>query len=63
MEHVALHSTARILIEHPHSYRQWTVVKKDTVRGFWHLKSALRLGSDGLTVFHLVLHESEFEIV
>jgi hypothetical protein len=51
MEHVDLHSTARILIEHPHSYRQWTILEKDAVRGFWLLQSRLRLDKFDTTVF------------
>ena len=27
---------ARILIDHPHSYRDWTIVCKDSVPGFYH---------------------------
>jgi hypothetical protein len=63
MEALSAEPLARILIEHPHSYRQWTILEKDAVAGFWRLQSRLRLDKEGTTTFELVLHESEFEIV
>ncbi len=52
---------ARILIDHPHSYRDWTIVCKDSVPGFYHLQSAVRLDKLETTIHTLCLHETEFE--
>ena len=54
---------ARILIDHPHSYRDWTIVRKDSVPGFYHLQSAVRLDKFETTIHTLCLHETEFERV
>jgi hypothetical protein len=60
---------ARLLIDHPHAYRDWTIVGEATVPGFYHLESRLRLGLDyrenrvAYTTFTLCLHESQFERV
>jgi hypothetical protein len=62
MEHVD-HSTAKILVPHPHDYRTWEIVEPDSVAGFWLLESRIRLDKYGVTTFQLVLHESEFERV
>lgn len=55
----------RILIDHPASYRDWRIVKEDSVSGFYHLVSRFKIGGtieEGVeyTAFVLVLHESEF---
>jgi len=54
---------ARILIEHPHSYRDWNIVGADSVPGFWHLESRVRLDKFETTIHTLCLHETEFERV
>ncbi len=56
----------RILIDHPASYRDWRIVKEDSVSGFYHLVSRFKIGGtieEGVeyTAFVLVLHESEFQ--
>jgi hypothetical protein len=51
-------NNARILIDHPHSYRDWIIVGKDAVPGFYHLESAVRLDK-----FETTIHESQFERV
>jgi hypothetical protein len=56
-------NNARILIDHPHSYRDWIIVGKDAVPGFYHLESAVRLDKFETTIFELCLHESQFERV
>jgi hypothetical protein len=60
-------NTARLLIDHPHSYRDWRILGSSSVRGFFHLESTFRLDpctqSDTRTTFSLVLHETEFERV
>jgi hypothetical protein len=55
-------SKVRILIDHPHSYRDWQVVGPSSIPGFFHLQSSFRTSSpDPNSTFHLCLHESEFE--
>jgi hypothetical protein len=58
---------ARLLIDHPHSYRDWKITGPSEVRGFFHLESSIRVGLDYYTErmtytrFRLCLHESQFE--
>jgi len=56
---------ARLLIEHPHSYRVWNIVGSCDVPGFFYLESRFRLNSGEqpaiYTTFELCLHESQFE--
>jgi hypothetical protein len=58
-------NTARLLIDHPHAYRHWTIIGPDSVPGFWHLESSFRLNPGQepklYTHFELCLHESQFE--
>jgi hypothetical protein len=54
---------ARILIDHPHSYRDWIIVGKDAVPDFYHLKSVVWLDKFETTILELCLHESQFERV
>jgi hypothetical protein len=58
---------ARLLIEHPHSYREWNIVGHDEVPGFFYLESRFRLNPGEqpatYTAFELCLHESQFERV
>ena len=58
---------ARLLIDHPHSYREWNIVGQCDVPGFFYLESRFRLNPGELpasyTVFELCLHESQFERV
>jgi hypothetical protein len=42
---------ARILIDHPHSYRGWTIIGPSSVRGFYYLKSTFPLDA-GEKVFN-----------
>ena len=55
----------RLLIDHPHSYREWNIVGQCDVPGFFYLESRFRLNPGELpasyTVFELCLHESQFE--
>jgi hypothetical protein len=61
------YAKARLLIEHPHSYREWNIVGQYNVPGFFYLESRFRLNPGDLpasyTVFELCLHESQFERV
>jgi len=52
---------ACILIDHPHAYREWTIVAVDSVPGFYHLEFSVRLDRFETTIYRLCLHESEFE--
>ena len=56
---------AHLLIDHPHSYRDWDLIAPADVPGFYHLESHLRLNPGEqpalYTIFALCLHESEFE--
>ena len=56
---------ARLLIDHPHSYREWNIVDQCDVPGFFYLESRFRLNPGEVpasyTAFELCLHESEFE--
>jgi hypothetical protein len=58
---------ALLLIEHPHSYRQWNIVGRCDVPGFFYLESRFRLNPGEqpaiYTAFELCLHESQFERV
>jgi len=55
----------RILIDHPHSYRDWQILGPSSIPGFFHLRSSFRKTSAGQSpshsTFHLCLHETEFE--
>jgi hypothetical protein len=55
----------RILIDHPHSYRDWQILGPSSIPGFFHLRSSFRDSSPGQSpshsTFHLCLHETEFE--
>jgi hypothetical protein len=56
---------AWLLIEHPHSYREWNIVGRCDVPGFFYLESRFRLNPGEqpaiYTAFELCLHESQFE--
>jgi hypothetical protein len=56
---------AWLLFEHPHSYREWNVVGRCDVPGFFYLESRFRLNPGEqpaiYTAFELCLHESQFE--
>ena len=58
---------ARLLIDHPHSYREWNIVGQCGVPGFFYLESRFRLNPGEVpasyTAFELCLHESQFERV
>jgi len=58
---------AWLLIEHPHSYREWNIVGRCDVPGFFYLESRFRLNPGEqpaiYTAFELCLHESQFERV
>ena len=58
---------ARLLIEHPHSYREWNIVGHCDVPGFFYLEFRFRLNPGEqpaiYTAFELCLHESQFERV
>jgi hypothetical protein len=56
---------ARLLIDHPHSYREWQIVGRSSIPGFFHLRSSFRTSSPDQapshSTIHLCLHETEFE--
>ena len=58
-------SKVRILIDHPHSYRERQIVGHSSIPGFFHLRSSFRTNSPEQSpphsTFHLCLHETEFE--
>ena len=58
---------ARLLIDHPHSYREWNIVGQRDMPGFFYLESRFRLNPGEVpasyTAFELCLHESQFERV
>jgi hypothetical protein len=60
-EDVASSNKVRILIEHPHSYREWKILCKGSAPGFFHLESRVRLDQWDTTVLEFCLHESQFE--
>src|SRR5262249_44693141 len=61
------YDNARLLIEHPRSYREWNIVGRCDVPGFFYLESRFRLNPGEppaiSTAFELCLHESQFERV
>ena len=61
------YAKARLLIDHPHSYREWNIVGQCGVPGFFYLESRFRLNPGEVpasyTAFELCLHESQFERV
>ena len=58
------YAKARLLIDHPHSYREWNIVGQCDVPGFFYLESRFRLNPGEVpasyTAFELCLHESQF---
>ena len=58
---------ARLLIDHPHSYREWNIVGQCDVPGFFYLESRFRLNPGEqpaiYTAFELCLHKCQFESV
>jgi hypothetical protein len=58
---------ARLLMDHPHSYRDWDIIAPADVPGFYHLESRFQLNPGEkpaiYTTYTLCLHESEFEKV
>ena len=61
------YAKARLVFDHPHSYREWNIVGQYDVPGFFYLESRFHLNPGDLpasyTVFELCLHESQFERV
>jgi hypothetical protein len=59
------YAKARLLIDHPHSYREWNIVGQSDVPEFFYLESRFRLNPGEqpaiYTAFELCLHESQFE--
>ena len=59
------YAKARLLFDHPHSYREWNIVGQYDVPGFFYLESRFRLNPGEepaiYTVFELCLHECQFE--
>jgi hypothetical protein len=51
----------RLLIDHPHAYREWQIVGSDAVPGFYHIESSVDIGLHGVTKYELCLHETQFE--
>ena len=61
------YAKARLLFDHPHSYREWNLVGQCDVQGFFYVESRLRLNHGAqpaiYTTFELCLHECQFERV
>ena len=61
------YAKARLLIDHPHSYREWNIMGQCNVPGFFYLESQFRLNPGEqpaiYTAFELCLHECQFERV
>ena len=61
------YAKARLQIDHPHSYREWSIVGQSDVPGFFYLESRFRLNPGEqpaiYTAFELCLHDSQFERV
>ena len=61
------YAKARLQIDHPHSYREWSIVGQSDVPGFFYLESRFRLNPGEqpatYTAFELCLHECQFERV
>jgi hypothetical protein len=61
------YAKARLLFDHPHSYREWNIVGQYDVPGFFYLESRFRLNPGErpaiYTAFELCLHECQFERV
>src|SRR5258708_12322109 len=61
------YAKARLLIEHPHSYREWNIVGQWDVPGFFYLESRFPLNPGDqpaiYTPFDLSLHDSHFHTV
>ena len=59
------YAKARLLFDHPHSYREWNIVGQYDVPGFFYLESRFRLTPGEqpaiYTTFELCLHECQFE--
>ena len=59
------YAKARLLIDHPHSYREWNIVGECDAPGFFYLESRFRLNPGeqpaSYTAFELCLHESQFK--
>ena len=59
------YAKARLLIDHPHSYREWNILDQYDVPGFFYLESRFRLNPGEqpaiYTAFELCLHECQFE--
>jgi hypothetical protein len=59
------YAKARLLIDHPHSYREWSIVGQCDIPGFFYLESRFRLNPGEqpaiYTAFELCLHECQFE--
>ena len=59
------YAKARLLFDHPHSYREWNIVGQYDVPGFFYLESRFRLNPGEqpaiYTAFELCLHECQFE--
>jgi hypothetical protein len=50
----------RVLFDHPHSHREWTIIEPDSVPYFYHIASCVDTGF-GNQQFSLVVHESQIE--
>ena len=61
------YAKARLQIDHPHSYREWSIVGQSDVPGFFYLESRFRLNPGEqpaiYTAFELCIHECQFERV
>src|ERR1700730_9452149 len=59
------YAKARLLLEHRHSYREWSIVGQCDVPGFFYLESRFRLNPGEqpaiYTAFELCLHECQFQ--
>jgi hypothetical protein len=39
---------ARLLIDHPHAYREWKIIGQSSMPGFYHLQSSFRISANEL---------------
>jgi hypothetical protein len=51
---------ARLLIRHPAQGREWEIVKADSIPGFYHLRTCVRVAGYSQS-FELLLPDTEFE--
>ena len=51
------YAKARLLFDHPHSYREWNIVGQYDVPGFFYLESRFRLGASSFLILKTRMEE------